>query len=99
MKSCLARRVLAWGALGLVVPILLLLRWKLFSSSFGQLEATLWPSAILLMGLDGPSPRSTLDTVEILALVIGENVILYSLVGLVTSPIVYLVLRKRNRPS
>ena len=32
-------------------------------------------------------------------MVIGENVILYSLVGLVTSPIVYLVLRKRNRPS
>ena len=97
MKARLLKWVLGWGALGLVVPALLLLRWKLTGSSFGQLEVILWPSSILTMGLEGPSPRSNLDIVEVYAALIAENIVLYLLIGLFTSPFFFLILRWRNR--
>ena len=59
--------MLAWGALGLVIPALLILRWKLTGASFGEVESILWPSSILTMGLEGPSPRSGLEIVEVYA--------------------------------
>jgi hypothetical protein len=46
------------GLVGLLVPAALILRWKLLGSTFGQLEAVLWPSSIILMGLEGPTQRS-----------------------------------------
>jgi len=89
--------MLAWGALGLVIPALLILRWKLTGASFGEVESILWPSSILTMGLEGPSPRSGLEIVEVYAALIGENVALYLLVGLLTCPILFLILRWRKR--
>jgi hypothetical protein len=91
--------MLAWGALGLVIPALLMLRWKLTGASFGELESILGPSSILTMGLDGPGPRSNADVVEVYAALIGENVVLYSLVGLFTCPVFFLIARWRKRST
>ena len=74
-KQKLLKWVLACGAFGLAIPFALLLGWKL-TGSFGELQLILWPSSILLMGLDGPSPRSNLDILETYAALIGENVVL-----------------------
>jgi hypothetical protein len=88
--------MLAWGALGLVIPALLIIRWKLTGLPFGELESILWPSSILTMGLEGPSPRRTVEIVEVYAVLIAENVVLYVLVGLLTFPLVFWVLRWRK---
>ena len=95
MKIRLLKWVLAWGALGLVIPAVLLLRWKLTGSSFGQVESILWPSSILTMGLDGS--RGNLEILEIFAILIAENVVMYLFLGLLTSPLFLLLLRWRNR--
>ena len=89
--------MLAWGVLGLVIPALLILRWKSTGASFGEAELILWPSSILTMGLDGPSPRSNLIIVEVYAALIAENAVLYLLAGLLTCPVLFLILRWRNR--
>jgi len=86
-----------WGILGLLIPAAFLLHWKLTDSPFGELEAILWPSSILSMGLEGPTPRSTLDIAEVFAVLIAENVLLYSLVGLLTCPFAFLFFRWRRR--
>ena len=85
--------------MGLLVPALIILFSNLFGRSFGELDVILWPSSIFLMGLDGPTPRSRLDITEIYSILIAENIILYSLVGLLTTPLVYFALRRRNLPS
>jgi hypothetical protein len=97
VKKKLLKWALVWAALGLVIPVLLLLRWKMTDSSFGQLEFILWPSSIMLMGLEGPSPRSSLNIAEVYAIVIAANVALYLLIGLLTCPFFFLILRWRNR--
>jgi hypothetical protein len=97
VKRRLLKWLLAWGVLGLATPLLFILHWKLTSSAFGEWEGILWPSSIFLMALEGT--RSNLDILEVYAIVIAENVALYLLVGLLTGPIVFMVLRWRNRTS
>jgi hypothetical protein len=97
VKKKLLKWVLVWGALGLAIPVLLLLRWRMTDSSFGQLEVILWPSSILTMGLEGPTPRSSLDVAEVYSALIAENMAMYLLIGLLTSPFFFLILRWRNR--
>jgi hypothetical protein len=63
-----------WGLAGLVVPVVLLLRWHLFHHSFGVLELIVWPSSFMLM-------RNTPDA-YVVAIVM--NMALYSVVGLLT---------------
>jgi hypothetical protein len=96
VKTRLLKWVLLWGTLGLVISVLLLLRWKLTDSPFGQVEFILWPSSILTMGFDSPSPRKSF-VVEVYSVIIAMNVVLYSLVGLLSSPLFFLVLRWRKR--
>lgn len=97
MKRKILKWALIWATLGAAIPAVLILRSKLISFGFGQLDVILWPSSIFLMGLDGPDPRSSLDIVEVYAILIAENVALYTLVGLLTCPLLFLILRKRNR--
>jgi len=89
--------LLVWGVSGLAIPALILLHWRLADSTLGPFEVMLWPSSIMLMGLEGPDPRTSLDIAEAYAIAIAANVILYLLVGLLVSPFVYWVLRWRNR--
>jgi hypothetical protein len=98
VKRRLIKWILVWGAFGLVMPLLLTLGWKVFGWGFGGLQVILWPSSIFLMGLDGPTPRGMLDITEIYSILAAENMILYSLVGSLTSPIVYFATRERKLP-
>ena len=85
-----------WGLLGLLIPAVLILRYVLLHSSFGGLEFILWPTSILLMGLEGPTPRSVPDIIEVYAILMGENMLIYSVIGLLTWPLLYFALRRRN---
>lgn len=98
MKTMLYKWVLGWSVAGLVVPVLLLLRCRLLGSEFGLVELVLWPSCVFLTLLEG-TPRPIAKLIELYSATIVENIILYSLIGLFTIPIVYMVLRVRNRPS
>ena len=89
--------LLVWGVSGLAIPALILLHWRLADSTLGPFEVMLWPSSIMLMGLEGPDPRTSLDIAEVYAIAVAANVILYLLVGLLGSPFVYWVLRWSNR--
>ena len=82
------------GLVGLLVPAALILRWKLLDSTFGKLEAILWPSSIMLMGLEGPTQRSALDIIQFYAIVIAANMVLYCAIGLLMWPVLRLALRR-----
>jgi hypothetical protein len=45
---------------------------------------------------DAPTPVASAEIVEIWAIGIASNVILYALIGSVTSPVVYLATRHRK---
>ena len=82
------------GALGLLLPVAFLLRWKIAGSGFGILESTLWPASIMLMGLEG---NHNIPVILITyATVLAANVLLYALVGLLTWPVLRLFLRRMN---
>jgi len=88
---------MSWcGLVGLLVPAALILRWKLLGSIFGRLELILWPSSIMLMGLEGPTQRSAVDIIEFYAIVIAANVVLYCTIALATWPVLRLALRRRG---
>jgi len=93
MKLTFSKWLLYFGVLGLLVPAVLLLRWKLFGIMFGLLEATLWPSSIFTMGLEGNPTIWNILLVYAIALV--ANVLLYSLAGLLIWPVFRFLLRQR----
>lgn len=96
MKLTLWKWTFWWGLLGVLVPLALILRWKLLGSIFGRLELILWPSSIMLMGLEGPTQRSAVDIIEFYAIVIAANMVLYCVIGLATWPLLRLALRRRG---
>jgi hypothetical protein len=94
MKLTLWKWTFWCGLVGLLVPAALILRWKLLGSIFGQIELILWPSSLLLMGLEGQ--RSAFVTTLSYAIVIAANMVLYCLIGLATWPVLRLALRRRG---
>ena len=84
-----------FGVAGLFVPAELLVRHAIFGSSITTFEWWLWPSAIFTMATEVPNPRNA-HILEVAALSIGANVLLYAIVGLLTWPLRYLAVR-RNR--
>jgi hypothetical protein len=85
--------VLLFAALGIVVPLLLLIRFFIFRSSFGTVESWLWPSSLTFMALDAPgTPVSTV--VAIYAVALAENALLYAVLGAVIWPFAYVARRK-----
>lgn len=99
MKLRLWKWILWWALAGLLVPVLLILRWKLLGSIFGELELVFWPSSIMLLGLEGPASRRRLDIVEFYALVMAMNVVLYAVVGLAVWPPIRAAFRQRGSVS
>ncbi len=83
-----------WGSIGLLVPVALILRWKFLGSTFGQIELILWPSSILLMGLEGQN--STFTIILVYAMDIVANVVLYCIIGLLIWPALRPALRRRG---
>jgi hypothetical protein len=90
MKVKFWRWTLLFGAVGLFVPAVLLTRYAVFGTTFGEFEAKLWPSSLMLMALDSPNPR-TVNIVTIYAMAFCANIILYAAVGVLTWPLVYAV--------
>jgi hypothetical protein len=84
----------SWGVIGLLVPVVLILRWKLLGSTFGQIELILWPSSILLMGLEGQ--RSAFIIILSYALVIVADIVFYCVIGLLTWPLLRFALHRRG---
>ena len=88
------RWIVLWAVAGLCVPAILLFRWFFSKIGFGQFEATVWPSSICLMVLEAPSTK--MDIVEVYAIAILANVLLYSVVGLVTWPLLRIIAHRRR---
>jgi hypothetical protein len=93
VKLTLWKWVFWWGILGLLVPAVLTLRWKLLGSMFGQIEAILWPSSIMLMILEGSV--SIFYILLVYAIAWAGNVMTYSGIGLLTWPAIRFVQRRR----
>jgi len=94
MKLTLWKWMFWSGSIGLLVPVTLILRWKLLGSTFGQIELILWPSSILLLGLEGQ--RSAFIIVLSYAIVIVANMVFYCIIGLLTWPLLRLALHRRG---
>jgi hypothetical protein len=94
MKATLWKWTFWCGVAGLLVPTALILRWKWLGSTFGQFELILWPSSILLMGVEGQ--RSAFLIILSYATVIVVNIGLYCIIGLLTWPVIRLALRRRG---
>ena len=63
----------------------------------GELVVVLWPMSYMFQALaDAPTPVASAEIVEIWAIGIASNVILYALIGAVTTPIVYFVTHRRK---
>jgi hypothetical protein len=67
------------GAIGVAVPLVLILRWWIFQQPSGVFDDWLWPSSIMFMALQERTARSTV--VFIYALAIAENALLYAIIG------------------
>jgi hypothetical protein len=93
MKRTVWKWLFWCGSVGLLVPAALILRWKVLGSKFGQIELILWPSSILLIGLEGQ--RSAFIIILWYAIVIVTNIVFYCVIGLLTWPLLRLALRRR----
>ena len=83
---------------GLLIPALILLYWT-FSKTGAEREMVLWPSSLMFMGLDGPNPRLIIDIVIVYAIAWIENVVLYAIIGVLTWPLTYYILRLKSRKT
>jgi hypothetical protein len=84
------------GALGLVVPAVVLSQYFLFNKGIGEFEFRFWPSSIMFMALDVPTPAPTSTVLFVYALALIENVVLYAIIGALAWILVYVVLRLRG---
>jgi len=82
-----------FGILGIAVPTLLML----FRRDFGQAEFLLWPSSIMFMALDTPSPAAQSTGFAIYILAVAENALLYGVIGVILWPIAFVIRKRRRR--
>ena len=94
MKLKLWKWMSSCGLVGLLVPTALIVRWKLLGSPFGRLELILWPSSLLLMGLEGQ--RGAFIIILSYTIVIAANMVLYCAIGLLMWPVLRLALRSHG---
>jgi hypothetical protein len=87
---------LLFGALGLLVPAVSCMHWFLFGGYANEFEFMLWPSSIMFMALDVPTPAPTSTVVAVYAIALIENVVLYAVVGAFTWLLVNLVFSLRG---
>jgi hypothetical protein len=72
---------LLFGALGLLVPMVTCIHCFLLGGHVSELEFMLWPSSIMFLALDSPTPAPTSTVVAVYAIALVENVVLYAIVG------------------
>ena len=94
MKAKFITWVLLFGAIGFLVSAVAATRFFVFGHMFGELEAKLWPSSIMLLGLEAPN-TPTVEIVVVWIMACIANVISYAAIGLFTWPLAYIVVRVR----
>jgi len=62
-----------FASLGIAVPMLLLVHHALFPLRGWGAEFILWPSSIMFMGLDTPTPAKISTVIVVYAIAIAEN--------------------------
>jgi hypothetical protein len=72
---------LLFGMLGLLVPAVSCIHCFILGGNATGAELLLWPSSIMFMALDVPSPASTSTVAVVYAIAVVENVILYAVIG------------------
>jgi len=87
---------LLFGVVGITVPVFLTLSFLVFHRSFGEVEFFLWPSSLMFMALDTPSPATWSTVIAVYAIAIAENFLLYAAVGAVAWPLAYAIQRSRH---
>jgi hypothetical protein len=92
LKPKFWRWVTPFAGLGLFVPTVLTSGWFLFHPNFGD-WLVLWPSSIMFMALDTPSPSPISTAIFVYALAFVENLLLYAAIGVITWPLAHLALR------
>src|SRR5689334_4653989 len=85
-----------FAALGVLVPLVLLFRFWVFHHPFGGFEAKLWPDSLIFFGLEAPN-STMLEVVLFYGIAFVGNAFRYAVIGVLTWPIAYLVLRRRHR--
>lgn len=71
----------AFAAAGLLLPLCFCIHVFLFQGMFSSMEFFLWPSSIMFMPLDDPSPSPTSTVVSVYAVALIENILLYAVIG------------------
>ena len=84
------------GALGMLDPAVVISQNFLFGKGISEFEFRLWPSSIMFLGLDGPTPAPASTTVFVIVLALIENVVLYAALGALVWPLVYVLPRLRG---
>jgi len=84
LKTKFWKWTLLFGALGLLDPVLSCIHWFLFGGYANEFEFIFWPSSIMFMGLEGPTPIPKSTIVEVYALAMIVNVVIYAIVGAFT---------------
>ena len=90
------RWVIGCGIIGLLVPAALSVKWFGFHSGAGS-ETVLWPSSIMFMALDVPSPATISTVAVVYTVAIIENILLYAVLGAVTWLLAHAVVRVVDR--
>jgi hypothetical protein len=98
MRSPFVKWIMLFAGTGLLIPALILLYWTFSKTGAGR-EMVLWPSSLMFMGLDGPNPRLIIDIVIVYAIAWIENVVLYAIIGVLTWPLTYYILRLKSRKT
>jgi hypothetical protein len=88
--------ILLFGALGLLIPVVSCLHWFIFGGYASEFEFMLWPSSIMFMALDVPTPAPASTVIAVYAIALIENVVLYAIVGALAWLLVNLVFFLRS---
>jgi len=110
MKVSRKQWLLSWGVLGLVIPIVLMVNYRvcvahvtdrtqLINCLWGEEQVILWPTAVMLMPLEAhPTPFAV---VWFYSLAVVSNIFVYASVGLLTWFFVqpFVTLDPRNRDN
>jgi hypothetical protein len=95
----MAMRILFWrwtglfAAAGLLLPLCFCVHWFVFRGSGTELEARLWPSSLMFMALDEPTPAATSTVVAVFAIAMIENILLYACVGALLWFLLWIIFR------
>jgi hypothetical protein len=85
------------GALGIVVPLILMFVFFVLHRQIEEAASLLWPSSIMFMALDVPAPAPWSTVIAVCSIAIIENALLYAVVGAAIWPLAYATQRLRHR--